>query len=228
MDNYVLNLLQLCDSTFPTGAFSHSFGLETYIQDGIIFNKETFSKWNKAYIKEQLAYSDGLACRLAYEALENDDMDTVWKLDGMLRAQILARESREGSRIIGERLLTLGNQLYPSLPLTFYVDRISKGVSYGHPAIVFAMIAHSLLIPKNTAVMSYLFSSNANLVQNAVRGIPLGQTQGQLLIKESQDFITDAWNLIETLTEDDFGITASGIEISQMRHEVLNIRIFMS
>ncbi len=27
----LLPLLQLCDSNFPSGAFSHSFGFETYI-----------------------------------------------------------------------------------------------------------------------------------------------------------------------------------------------------
>lgn len=228
IDSYVLNLLQLCDSTFPTGAFSHSFGLETYIQDGIIHNKETFSRWNEAYIKEQLVYSDGLACRLAFEALDNKNIESVWKLDKMLRAQILARESREGSRRIGERLLALGNQLYSSFPLTSYINQINTGVCFGHPSIAFALIAHSLNIPKTTAVMSHLFSSDANLIQNAVRGIPLGQTEGQQLIKEAQYLITKAWKVIKNLTEEDFGIAASGIEISQMRHEELHIRIFMS
>lgn len=228
MDNYVLNLLQLCDSTFPTGAFSHSFGLEAYIQDGMIHNKETFSRWNEAYIKEQLVYSDGLACRLTYEALEKNNRETLWKLDKMLRAQLLARESREGSRRIGERLLTLGNQLYPSPILTSYKEQIEIGICSGHPAIAFAMIAHSLTIPKDTTVMSYLFSSDSNLIQNAVRGIPLGQTEGQQLIKEAKFVITGAWETIQHLTEEDFGIAASGIEISQMRHEVLHIRIFMS
>ena len=32
----------------------------------------------------------------------------------------------------------------------------------------------------------------------------------------------------EELTKEDFGVTAPGIEIAQMKHERLNIRIFMS
>ena len=70
MDNYMLPLLQICDSNFPTGSFSHSFGLETYIQEDLVKDKETFLRWMEVYIQEQLVYTDGLACRLAYEALE--------------------------------------------------------------------------------------------------------------------------------------------------------------
>ena len=73
MNNYLLALFQLCDSNFPTGAFSHSFGLETYIQENKVHDKDSFSKWLQMYISGQLVYTDGLACRLAYEALERND-----------------------------------------------------------------------------------------------------------------------------------------------------------
>lgn len=228
MDNYILQLLQFCDSSLPTGAFSHSFGLETYIQEGVIHNKQTFLKWMEVYIVKQLVYGDGLACRLVYEALEKDKLEDIWELDQMLIAQIFAQESREGSRKIGERLLTLGNELYPSLPLLAYKKRVSERKCSSHPAIVFTMLGHNLNIPKKTVVSTYLFSSLTTLVQNAVRGIPLGQTEGQQLIKESQILIGEAWELIEKLTLEDFGIMPPGLEISQMRHERVNIRIFMS
>ena len=39
----LLNLLQISDSNFPTGSFSHSFGLETFIQEGQVTNKDGFS-----------------------------------------------------------------------------------------------------------------------------------------------------------------------------------------
>ena len=55
---------------FHLGAFSHSFGLETYIQEGKIINKDTFSLAINQYVTTQFAYTDGLACRLAYEAIQ--------------------------------------------------------------------------------------------------------------------------------------------------------------
>lgn len=228
MDHNLLALLQLCDSNLPTGAFSHSFGLETYIQENLVHNKESLSQWIKVFLREQLVYTDGLACQLAYEALEENRLEDIWQLDQRLVAVILAQESREGSRRMGERLLTLGNQLYPSLPLAVYGERVKARTCHSHPALAFAMIAHGLGIPKATTVSSYLFSSVMSLIQNAVRGIPLGQTEGQQLIKESAALIRESCEVIEKLTLEDFGITAPGLEISQMRHERLHIRIFMS
>lgn len=71
MDKLLL-LLQLCDSNFPSGAFSHSFGFETYISNEKIYNMETFRDALTVYIQTQLTYTDGLACRLAYDFLEKN------------------------------------------------------------------------------------------------------------------------------------------------------------
>ena len=38
----LLTLLQLTNSFFPTGAFAHSFGLETYVQRELVNDPETF------------------------------------------------------------------------------------------------------------------------------------------------------------------------------------------
>lgn len=228
MDDYLLPLLQICDSNFPIGSFSHSFGLETYIQEDLVKDKKTFLAWMEVYIREQLVHTDGLICRLAYEALEDGRVDELWRLDGMITAQILARESREASRKMGERLLTLGNQLYPTPFLSLYQDRVKAGECASHPAIVFAMMAHGMKLQKSTAVTTYLYSNVTSIIQNAIRGIPLGQTDGQQLIKDAQSIITESRGIIEKLTEEDFGVMPPSLEIAQMRHERLHVRIFMS
>ncbi|MFC7393996.1 urease accessory protein UreF [Scopulibacillus cellulosilyticus] len=228
MNDQLFPLIQLCDSNFPTGAFSHSFGLETYIQEGKVYNKETFSKWLQVYLNEQLVYTDGLACRLVYEALEKDDIQKVWNLDQMLIAQILPRETREGTHRVGERMLSIVESLYDVPALSLYRNRIDNNQSFGHSAIVFTMVAHHLSASKSTAVLYYLYMTISSLVQNAVRGIPLGQTAGQKTIREFQSLLQDAVKKIECLDEDDFGIVSPGLELSQMKHERVNIRIFMS
>jgi urease accessory protein len=228
MDDKILALFQLCDSNFPTGAFSHSFGLESYIQENTVHNGDTFSQWLQVYIHEQLIYSDGLACQLVYQALEEENFQKVWKLDRLLKVQNLPRETREGAQRMGERMLELVQSLYEIPALLLYRKRIIAKQSFGHPAIVFTMVAHHLGVSQSTTVLFYLYSVVSSIVQNAVRGIPLGQTAGQKIIRDVQSVLVEAAHAIEQLDEEDFGIVSPGIELSQMRHERVNIRIFMS
>ena len=180
------------------------------------------------YVNEQLIYSDGLASRLVYEALEKEDFQKVWKIDRMLTVQNLPRETREGTQRIGERMLNLIESLYEMPILSKYRERINKKQSFGHPAIVFTMVGHHLEVPKSTTHLYYLYSTISSLVQNGVRAIPLGQTAGQKIIQELQGVLTKATEKIENLDAEDFGIVSPGLELSQMQHERVNIRIFMS
>ena len=146
----------------------------------------------------------------------------------MLTVQNLPREAREGTQRIGDRMLNLVESLYDIPILSKYRERISKKQSFGHPAIVFTIVGHHLGVPKTTTTLYYLYSTVSSLVQNAVRAIPLGQTAGQKTIQELQDDLMTATEKIQNLEEEDFGIVSPGLELSQMKHERVNIRIFMS
>ena len=228
MIDRALGLFQLCDSNFPTGSFSHSFGMETYIQENLIFDKESFSKWLKVYLHEQLVYSDGLASKLAYEALVEDELDKVWELDRLLTVQNLARESRVGTQRMGEQMISILEELY-KIPITSqYRQRIKEKRSFGHSALAFTIVGHYLQVDKEMTIRYYLYSTIAALVQNAVRAIPLGQTTGQQIIHEFQQELSVATANVMKLDSIDFGIVSPGLEVAQMQHERVNIRIFMS
>ncbi|MEH6947623.1 urease accessory protein UreF [Bacillus sp. JJ634] len=228
MDNHILPLFQLCDSNLPTGAFSHSYGLESYIQENQVYDQETFEQWLHVYLNEQLVYSDGLASRLVYEALEEENFEKVWKIDRLLLVQNLPRETREGTQRMGERMLNLVEALYEVPVLSLYRERIKKKQSFGHPSIVFTIIGHHLGVAQSTTTLYYLYSAVSTLVQNAVRAIPLGQTVGQKTIQKFQCALVKASEKIQGLDEEDFGIISPGLELAQMKHERVNIRIFMS
>ena len=228
MTDNALSLFQLCDSNFPTGSFSHSFGLETYIQKDIVQDPETFSEWLKVYLHEQLAYADGLAARLVYEALDQDDLEKIWELDRILTVQNLARESRDGTQRMGDRMLNIAESIYEIPMLSMYRKRLRNKQSFGHSAIVFTMVGHYLQVEKETTILYYLYSTLVALVQNAVRAIPLGQTAGQKVIYSFQKELKQATDKIMHLDEMDFGVVSPGLELSQMQHERVGIRIFSS
>lgn len=228
MIDRTLALFQLCDSAFPTGAFSHSFGLETYIQENAVHDESTFHEWLKVYLFEQLVFSDGLAARMVYEAIEQEDYDRIWELDHLLSVQNFARETREGTKQMGERMLNMAENLYDAPVLKIYRERIKNKQSFGHPAIVFTIVGHFLQVAKETTILYFLYSTIVSLIQNAVRAIPLGQTTGQKMLADFQTEFKKATNQINLLDEDDFGTVSPGLELSQMQHERVKIRIFMS
>jgi urease accessory protein len=178
--------------------------------------------WLRAFIGQQLTYSDGLAIRFLYEGVD------VGELDVLLSASLLAREVREASVKMGLRLLEIGGEVFPSAELGLYRDLVATGRAAGHQPLAFAVVARSLGVPRTEAVSAYLFAAVTSLTQNAVRAIPLGQNAGQRLLRKASDDVAAAVERIAHLTPDDFGAVSPGLEISQMRHERQRARMFMS
>ena len=239
-----LPLAQLCDSALPTGAFSHSFGLETYICEGVVDGEASFVSWLRALVPTQLTFSEGLGLRLAFEAVAADDWEAIAHLDALLVAQAVPIQVRRAGVTMGRRMLTIarltlegtdGGRLlsrYAALANTGDTgdtgDIKGSGGCRSHPAIVLAIAGYALEAPAAAVTAAYLQSSVISLTQNAVRAIPLGQDAGQRAIASVRGDVRAAVRRIGGLDEMDLGAAAPGIEISQMRHERQRARMFMS
>ena len=239
-----LPLAQLCDSALPTGAFSHSFGLETYICEGVVDGEASFVSWLRALVSTQLTFSEGLGLRLAFEAVAADDWEAIAHLDALLVAQAVPIQVRRAGVTMGRRMLTIarlslegtdGGRLlsrYAALANTGDTgdtgDTGHTGGCRSHPAIVLAIAGYALAAPPAAVTAAYLQSSVISLTQNAVRAIPLGQDAGQRAIASVRGDVRAAVRRIGGLDETDLGAAAPGIEISQMRHERQRARMFMS
>ena len=236
-----LPLAQLCDSALPTGAFSHSFGLETYICEGVVDGEATFVSWLRALVSTQLTFSEGLGLRLAFEAVAADDWEAIARLDALLVAQAVPIQVRRAGVTMGRRLLTIARLALEGTDggrlLSRYAALVDTGNTGGtggsggcrsHPAIVLAIAGYALGAPPAAVTAAYLQSSVISLTQNAVRAIPLGQDAGQRAIASVRGDVRAAVRRIGGLDEMDLGAAAPGIEISQMRHERQRARMFMS
>ena len=68
MDFIFFELLQLNDATFPIGSYTFSWGLETFVQQGIIHDSKSAEAFIGSELFGSFLYSDLLAVRLAWEA----------------------------------------------------------------------------------------------------------------------------------------------------------------
>jgi hypothetical protein len=87
-------LLQLAGGTFPTGGFSQSWGLETYVFNGQVTGEESFRRFLGASIDTTLCGLEGPTLCRAYDLTAQGDMDGLKELDKKITAMKLTRESR--------------------------------------------------------------------------------------------------------------------------------------
>ncbi|MEW8986876.1 MAG: urease accessory UreF family protein, partial [Bacillus sp. (in: firmicutes)] len=152
----------------------------------------------------------------------------IWEIDQELFALVGSRESREGNQRIGRQFIKVMNVLYPNELLKVYESKIRAKELYGHSSLVFAIGLENLEIDLNMILFCYLHSTVTTLIQNGVRGIPIGQTDGQMILRELYPFIQEQVSKILEIPENDFGGSVPGLEIAQMRHEQLSVRLFSS
>ena len=109
-----------------------------------------------------------------------------------------------------------------------YARRIECGELSGAPAVVFSIFAHGQKIARYELFVMYGYSIASTLVQNAVRAVPLGQSDGQVVLARVIDRLERLYDVADQLDESHLGANAVGIELAQILHETQGVRLFMS
>lgn len=221
----LLTLLQLTDSFFPTGAFAHSFGLETYVQLELVNDPETFERFLRSTLHHGIRNGDAIAIGLTYKATE---IKAVVDLDARLTAMKVARESREASIKIGKQFLRNAVILERNETLNGYARRVRSGRCAGHHAIAYGLVASAAKIDLFSSVLGYLHAHVVGQVSAAVRLIPLRPTDGQEIIQGIRPDLIDIARFAERASIDDLSGFTPGLDIRSMQHERLYSRLFIS
>src|SRR6187549_68640 len=98
MNSALLSLLQLSDPTLPIGGYSHSAGLETYVQQGIVKDVFTAKSFITEMITQNVQYTDAAFVSLAYDAAKENDLQEILALDNECTAVKLPKEIRQASQ----------------------------------------------------------------------------------------------------------------------------------
>jgi urease accessory protein len=227
-DLALLRLLQLTDSAFPTGAFAHSFGLETYIARGIVRTAAALEEFITNTLLNAVAPSDGVACVAAYST-EATWEDMVRELDQRLTAMKTVSEFRAASRALGRRFLCTAAQLSTVPRAMHYLAAIEAQTLYGHLSLAYGLVCRDLELPLQPALAAWFRHYAASLVSVGVRLIPLGQTAGQVLLARLGTTLLEAVELALGWGIEAMASCAPGQELAGMMHrDVLATRLYIS
>lgn len=234
-----LLLMQVTDSTFPIGAYAHSYGLETYVQEGVVHDDATASAYVARQIAGPLTYIELLGMRLAFDRALRGDAEGLAALDAEVAAYRAPAELRAASAKLGARFRRMVSEvLSPADPgegepsdrgparraLAGYMARDGRqmlNVAYGAFGAAAGIGLERLL-------ERYLYSQVSAMVTTCVKAIPLSQTSGQRIIRGSYGAQGDAVRRALAADEGDLGRATPGFDVRAIEHESLYSRLYMS
>ena len=210
MTDPALTLMQWLSPAFPVGAFAYSHGLEQAITDGHVTDGETLHAWLQALTTSGSGLADAVLLVAAYNAQDPGEIDQT------ARAFVASAERLRETNLQGDAFCRTAHAVW-GLEI--------RGLTY---PVAVGTAARHMNVPLEQTVKLFLQAFASNLISATQRALPLGQTEGQMVLARlAPDVITTAQTAMTTPL-DRLASTSFAADIASMRHETLEPRIFRS
>jgi urease accessory protein len=177
-----LRLLQLGDSALPIGGYSHSWGLEAAIEQGLVRDAASLESWARAWLRHGVAPCEGVVVAACCHAVAEDDWPTVACASDLLEISIAPPTLRHAGHEMGEQLLALADGWDWAALAASALRRQRLAGGAWHHAPVFAALAATAGAAPEEALLVYLHQAALGCISAGVRAVPVGHTHGQQVV----------------------------------------------
>ena len=219
-----MNLLvwQLIDSSFPSGGFAHSAGLEACVQHGHVADSESA----RAFARHALAQCGRSALPLVTAA--HHASDSLKELDSLSDVFLWNPVANRASRAQGRALLTSVSRSFHDSDVGALEAQVRVGGMAGHHAPLFGRIFSMLDIGIEDTQRAFLFIAARGVSSAAVRLGIMGAYEAQTMQRELATHISTVMRDCGALNPHDIAQTAPLIDLFQATHDRLYSRLFQS
>jgi urease accessory protein len=224
----LLRLQSWLSPAFPTGSYSYSHGIEWAVEAGHIYDRKSLVDWLEADLCYGSGRNEAIFFIEAWRSATDDDCEKLLEIAELGAAFRSTSEfALETSQQAMACLATL-RRVWPdprleSLSVFLSEFRIAPVLS-----VVLGARAAREKIPATLALPAFLQSYLANLVTAGVRLVPLGQTDGQLVIADLEPAVLTMAAEAEQMTIHDLGSAAFMVDLASASHETQYTRLFRS
>ncbi|BAQ60587.1 urease accessory protein UreF [Geminocystis sp. NIES-3708] len=226
MSEKLLLLLQLCNSSFPLGAYSYSEGLETLIEEKRIIDNQNLNQWLINELKYGSIRIELAIVIRSYNCYLKKDLEGLLYWNDWFSASRETSELRQQSWQMGKSFLRLMLSFESENQDLF--DIINSFDSHCNYAIAFGILTAHWEIKIEDLLLGYIHNWINNLINVGVKLIPLGQTEGQNLLLNIKYEILKNVDAILSLKDEELSSCSWGLSLASIKHEQLYSRLFRS
>ena len=188
-------LLQLADSSCPTGGFAHSNGVEMLVRDRTIFDESSFTSALSRYVRESLAGRELVFVALAWMATLEEHCDTLKALGQARRAMLMSAVVRDAD-----------------LQRAAALFRLLSNVNLEHPVLAAALTSYPVLFGAVGAVVgetqantvaAYAFQQLNGMVTAGIRLGVVGPYAAQRVLWTLAPPLREALTILVAERDDD-------------------------
>jgi len=219
-DAGLLKLIWLASPALPVGGFSYSEGLEAAVDRGLVHDEPSAGAWLADQLHLTLSRSDLPVIGLAIAAWRENDSAAVARLDDWILRTRETAELRQQTQQMGRSLLEWLKSVQPR-----EAERATQALTY---PIAFALAASASAAPVRDCLIAFAFGWAENMIQAAVRSVPLGQSAGQRILARLAAEIPAAVDSAVALRDDERQAYSPMLAILSAQHETQYSRLFRS
>ncbi|MFT3857300.1 MAG: urease accessory protein UreF [Aquabacterium sp.] len=236
-----LQLMWLASPALPVGGFSYSEGLEAAVDAGLVTNETQAAAWLRDQLHLGLARSDLPVVARAMAAWQRRDLARIAELNQWVGQTRETSELRLQTEQMGRSLVEwLRNRSGAAEPTPADERLLACAALKPAPTwpVAFALAVAQCLPsaasphPDDTAIqealLSFAFGWAENMVQAAIKAVPLGQSAGQRILQSLIDEIPPAIDHALALPDSQRQAFTPMLAILSARHETQYSRLFRS
>ncbi|MBL0420809.1 urease accessory protein UreF [Ramlibacter sp. AW1] len=218
-DRALLQLIWLASPALPVGGFSYSEGLESAVEAALVVDETSAGDWLLDQLHLALARSDLAVLAQALHAWRAGDTARALALDAWVLRTRESSELRQQTEQMGRSLLEWRKSLHPG------TAPAARHLSY---PVAYALAACDGGASGRQVLLAFAFGWAENMVQAAIKSVPLGQGAGQRILGRLATDIPAAVD--HALALDDAGRQSFTpmLAILSARHEHQYSRLFRS
>jgi urease accessory protein len=227
VDAPLLHLLWLASPALPVGGFSYSEGLEAAVEAGLVHDEASAASWIGNQMRLGPARADLAVLAQAHAAWGRHELARITALNDFLLRTRETHELRLQAGQMGRSLVEwLRNQRAAGDEARLaHLAALAPAPSW---PVAFALATARAGATAAQALQSHLFGWAENMMQAALKAVPLGQLAGQRLLQalvaEMPGLVADALALPET----EWQSFSPMLAIASAQHETQYSRLFRS